>query len=152
MLATLFAGDFDRYFDEASAGDPLWLFVHVPKTAGSSMEVEMSSILKPNGHIEIDYTDTSKTYQVLFDEAVQRFVARHQTEPYRFATGHIVARHTDMLRAAIPNLRCFSMLRSPVNRLISDYRYQRSSMNTAREEFHSCDTGFRHLRGAQARA
>jgi Sulfotransferase family len=135
VLATLFAGDFDRYFAEAGAGNPLWLFVHVPKTAGSSMEVEMSAILKPNGHIEIDYTDTSKTYQVLFDEAVQRFVARHQAEPYRFATGHIVARHTDMLRAAIPELRCFSMLRSPVARIISDYRYQRSSMNTARENF-----------------
>ncbi|MEJ0045490.1 MAG: hypothetical protein WDN04_04640 [Rhodospirillales bacterium] len=135
MLASLFSGDFERYFAEAGEGAPLWLFVHVPKTAGSSLETDLASFLTPYANIEIDYTDTTKPYQVLFDEAVQRFIGRHREVPYRFAAGHIVARHTDMLRHAIPELRCFSMLRHPINRIVSDYRYQRSSMNLAREAF-----------------
>ena len=40
VLSTLFAGDFDRYFAEAGSGAPLWMFVHVPKTAGSSMQAK----------------------------------------------------------------------------------------------------------------
>ncbi len=82
MLSTLFAGDFDRYFAEAPIGaasnPPLWLFVHVPKTAGSSMEMEMTSIFKPSANIEIDYTEKNKTYKVLFDEAVARFIEQHK--------------------------------------------------------------------------
>lgn len=135
MLSTLFAGDFDRYFAEASRGTGLWLFIHVPKTAGSSLEVDLATFLKPFANIEIDYTDSTKPYQVLFDEAVQRFIDRHLATPCQGAAGHIVARHSDMIRRAIPDVRCFSMLRNPINRIISDYRYQRSHMNTARENF-----------------
>ena len=135
MLETLFSGDFERYFAEAGVGAPLWLFVHVPKTAGSSLETDLASFLLPYANIEIDYTDTSKPYQVLFDEAVQRFIDRHREVPYSLAAGHVVARHTEMLRHAIPELRCFSMLRNPIARIISDYRYQRSPMNLARESF-----------------
>jgi hypothetical protein len=135
LLSALFDGDFSRYFAQAGQGAPLWLFVHVPKTAGSSMEVEMEAIWKPCANIEIDYTDSSKPYHVAFDEAVQRFIARHQHEPYQFAAGHVVARHTEMIRQAVPELRAFSMLRNPVSRIVSDYRYQRSEMNLARAEF-----------------
>lgn len=135
MLSHLFEGDFDGYFGQAGQGDPLWMFVHVPKTAGSSMQAEMEQIHKPAANIEIDYTDTSKTYHVLLDEAVQRFIANHHERHFRFASGHILARHTEMMRPAIPELRCYSMLRNPISRIISDYRYQRSDMNVARESF-----------------
>ncbi len=135
MLATLFAGDFDSYFAQAGQGDAPWLFVHVPKTAGSSMEVEIAGILKPFANIEIDYTNTATPYHTLLDEAVDRFIAQHRQTPYRSAAGHIVARHTATLREAIPGLRTFSMLRQPVARIISDYRYQCSAMNTGREAF-----------------
>ncbi len=135
MLSSLFDGDFDRYFEAAGQGTPLWLFVHVPKTAGSSLEIDLSSVLKPFANIEIDYTDTSKPYQLLFDEAVQRFIQRHREVPYKFAAGHIVSRHTEMLRQGIPDMRTFSMLRNPIARIISDYRYQRSTMNLARDAF-----------------
>jgi hypothetical protein len=135
VLNLLFDGDFDGYFAAAGAGAPLWLFVHVPKTAGSSLHTEIEAILKPSANIEIDYTDTSKSYHVALDEAVARFIATHREVNYRFATGHIVGRHTVTLRAEVPDLRCFSMLRNPINRIVSDYRYQRSHMNQAREGF-----------------
>lgn len=135
MLQALFDGEFDRYFKEAGAAAKLWVFVHVPKTAGSSMETEIESILKPSANIEIDYKDTTKSYHVALDEAVQRFIDSHKDVNYRFATGHIVGRHGTTLRAAIPDLRMFTMLRNPINRIVSDYRYQRSKMNQAREAF-----------------
>ncbi len=135
MLSALFAKDFNAYFSAVGAGAPLWLFVHVPKTAGSSMTAEAESILQPSFNIDIDHTDSTRTYQAKFDAAVQAFVARHAERHYRFCTGHINARQVEMIRAGIPDVRCFTMLRQPITRLVSDYRYQRSSMNTAQAQF-----------------
>jgi hypothetical protein len=135
VLEKLFAGDFDDYFAEAGKGDPLWLFIHVPKTAGSSMQAEMAAIHKPAANIQVDYTDPTKPYHQMLDEAVQRFIETHRAKPYRFATGHILSRHTELLRKTFPDIRCFTMLRNPIARIISDYRYQRSDMNVARTEF-----------------
>ena len=135
MLSALFEKDFQRYFDEVGAGAPLWLFVHVPKTAGSSITAESESILQPSFNIDIDHTDTSRTYQARFDSAVQAFIAGYATRKYRFCTGHINARQVEMIRAGIPEMRCFTMLRNPIARIVSDYRYQRSPMNTAQAQF-----------------
>lgn len=135
MLNALFDRDFDRYFAEVGAGQPLWLFVHVPKTAGSSLTAEAEALLQPSFNIDIDHTDVSRTYQTKFDEAVQSFIASHATKRYRFCTGHINARHVDMIRRGVADLRCFSMLRNPIARIVSDYRYQRSPMNVARADF-----------------
>ncbi len=135
MLDALFEKDFDRYFAAASAGHPLWLFVHVPKTAGSSLVADAAAILQPSFNIDIDHTDTTRTYQAKFDAAVQDFIAAQPGQGYRFATGHVVARHVETIRAAVPDLRCFTMLRAPLARLVSDYHYQRSSMNTAQTQF-----------------
>jgi len=135
LLKALFQRDFDRYFAAVSGGDPLWLFVHVPKTAGSSLTVEAERLLTPSFNIDIDHTDTTRTYQARFDAAVQDFVARHAARPYRFATGHINARQVEMIRGGVRSLRCFTMLRHPIARLVSDYHYQRSSMNTAQAQF-----------------
>jgi hypothetical protein len=131
----LFDKAFDRYFETYSGGDSLWLFVHVPKTAGSSLTAEAEGILTPSFNIDIDHTDTTRTYQAKFDAAVQDFLARHARAPFRFATGHVVSRHVDMIRATVPALRCFTMLRNPMARLVSDYRFQRSAMNLARDHF-----------------
>ncbi len=135
MLSALFAKEFDRYFSYVGSGQPLWLFVHVPKTAGSSLTAEAESILKPSFNIDIDHTDTTRTYQAKFDNAVADFVASQAERQYRFCTGHINARQVEMIRAGVPELRCFTMLRNPIHRIVSDYRYQRSSMNTAQAQF-----------------
>ncbi len=139
MLPALFDGAFDSYADavrgSAATPHPLWVFVHVPKTAGSSLHTEIGAILQPSANIDIDHTDTARPYKERFDEAVQRFVSRHLASPVRFVTGHINAGQVDVIRAQVPDLRCFTMLRHPVARIVSDYRFQRSAMNQAREDF-----------------
>jgi hypothetical protein len=135
LLSALFNRDFKTYFDTVGAGTKLWLFVHVPKTAGSSMTAEVSEILRPAYNIDIDHTDTTRTYQAKFDAAVEEFVTRYGEKKYRFCTGHINAKQVEMIRAGIPDVRCFTMLRNPLVRIVSDYRYQRSPMNTARANF-----------------
>jgi hypothetical protein len=135
VLSALFEKDFERYFALAGGGEPLWLFVHVPKTAGSSLTSEVEAILHPSQNINIDHTDTTRSYQARFDDAVETFITRHAETPHRFATGHINLRQVEMIRGKIADLRCFSMLRNPIARLISDYHYQRSSMNTAQAHF-----------------
>ena len=139
MLQALFEGDFETYVREArepaAAAHPLWVFVHVPKTAGSSLHAEVGAILSPSANIDIDHTDTSRSYKDRFDDSVRRFAGGQWQSPARFVTGHINAAQVDMIKAQVPDLRCFTMLRHPVARLVSDYRFQRSPMNQAREDF-----------------
>ena len=139
MLPALFDGAFGTYANavggSAATAQPLWVFVHVPKTAGSSLHTEVGAILQPSANIDIDHTDTARPYKERFDEAVQRFASRQQASPVRFVTGHINAAQVDVIRAQVPDLRCFTMLRHPVARIVSDYRFQRSPMNQAREDF-----------------
>ena len=141
MLADLFDGNFAAYFAAADAGRPLWLFVHVPKTAGSSLIAEAGAILQPAYNIDIDHTDTQRSYRDRFDDAVQAFIAKQADNArqaggaFRFCTGHIDARQAGMIRDAVSDVQCFTFLREPMARLVSDYRYQRSAMNTARAQF-----------------
>ena len=139
-LNTLFAGNFDAYFDSAHEGNPLWFFVHVPKTAGSSLNGEMVPALFPNHHIYIDYgkldpSEKELSYEALFDKSVNRFIELAQAKRYRYCTGHINAAQLERIVAEVPDVRPVTLLRDPVKRFISDYRYQRSPMHPGNEHF-----------------
>lgn len=139
-LNDLFAGQFDRYFAEAHAGKPLWLFVHVPKTAGSSLNAELNAVLSPAAHIFINYaelnaTEAAQTYETLFDQAVDKFIQKARGKKFRFCTGHINASHVLRIRDSLPDVRPMTLLREPVSRYISDYRYQKSDMHPGHEQF-----------------
>ena len=132
----LAAGRFADYFAGLSGQDVLWLFVHVPKTAGSSFNAELTPLLKPNHHIYIDYSQTGvRPYASLYDEAVGRFIDEAQSTPLRYATGHITGAHVENILAAVPRARPITLMRQPVSRFVSDYRYQRSPMHPGNEQF-----------------
>jgi hypothetical protein len=138
----LFAERFDTYFDEAHEGKPLWFFVHVPKTAGSSLNGEMVPILFPNHHIYIDYSkldpsEVDQSYEALFDKSVDKFIALAQAKSYRYCTGHINATQLERIVDQVPNVRPITLLRDPVSRFISDFRYQRSPMHPGWENFNA---------------
>jgi hypothetical protein len=141
VLRDLYDGNFAAYFAALQDQDLLWLFVHVPKTAGSSFNAELKPLLRPNHHIFIDYAETeSRPYHQLYEEAVDRFIdeaQKHAGGPsaLRYATGHINGAQVERIQAAVPRVRPVTLMRQPVSRFVSDYRYQRSPMHPGNETF-----------------
>ncbi len=129
-LGLLFGGEFGAWI--ATAGQPvppLWLFVHVPKTAGSSLAADLASHLAPYRSIHIDHLDQDRPAVERFDIAVDQALVAHAAAPFRFASGHVQYRHVERMRRAVPGMRLMTMLREPSARLVSDYLYQRSPMH-----------------------
>ncbi|WP_270938235.1 sulfotransferase family 2 domain-containing protein [Falsiroseomonas oryzae] len=134
----LLAGRFDAWLAPGE-GPPLWLFVHVPKTAGSSLGTDLAAMpaLQPYCNIHIDRTDRtdrSRTAPERYDDATEEFLAQHAAKPFRFASGHVQFRQVKRITDTVPGTRLFTMLREPVARLVSDYLYQRSPMHPLAEE------------------
>lgn len=133
ILDQFFAGRFDAWV--AAAGrPPLWLFVHVPKTAGSSLAADLAPQIGPYRSIHIDHADRSRPAPARYDVAVAEFLAARAEAPCGFASGHVLQRHVASIQAAVPGTALFTMLREPVARLVSDYLYQRSAMHPLAEQ------------------
>ncbi len=136
ILEDLFEGRFQRYFDELLSRSPLWLFAHIPKTAGSSLNGELVPILSPNHHIFIDYTKLDQfTFEELMEAAVSRFIGLANSRKYAYCTGHLTAGHVTRITEAVADVRPITLLRDPLARFVSDYRYQCSTMNVGHEQF-----------------
>jgi hypothetical protein len=134
MLNTLLDGRFEDYVETTRRGAKLWLFVHVPQTAGSSLSGEFSSELKPYFNLHIDHMDRAKPAKERFDDKVAEFVEAAKTRNFRSASGHIWQQHAQTIRKAIPGVRQVTLLREPAARVLSDYNYQRSPMHPLHEE------------------
>ena len=134
-MELLFAGRIEDYLREAAIDADPCIFVHVPKTAGTSLRSEIAGFLQPDVNIVVDYNDTSRSFHDRIDDAVTRFLARSATQPVRFASGHILDRHVTRIRARFPGARFVTFLRSPVERVVSDYRYQRSTRHPVHRDF-----------------
>lgn len=135
MMDLLFEERFDEYFRQAAIGGELCVFVHVPKTAGTSLRGEIAQILQPDVNIAVDYTETNRSFHERMDEAVDLFMSEAAANGVRFASGHILARHVQRIRGSFPSARFVTFLRDPVQRVISDYRYQRSPRHPVHAEF-----------------
>jgi hypothetical protein len=136
LFRTLLEGQFQPYCAALMAGTPLWLFVHVPKTAGSSLNGELMPILQPNFHILVDYSQLDRRpFNEMLDEAVENFIASAAIKPYAYATGHITAGHVSRIVHSIPRTAPVTLLRDPVARFVSDYRYQCSQLHPGHESF-----------------
>ncbi len=135
LLNLLYEGDFEQYFAKAGSGTPTWLMVHVPKTAGSSLGTELAAMLRPNYNINVQNADPALKHAARFDAAVAKFLETQTTTPHRFVTGHITGDHAEQIMGAIPGVRALAMLRHPVARFVSDYRYQRTPMHSDPEGF-----------------
>ena len=125
-LHALFAGDFDAYA-RANEDDEraLWFFLHIPKTAGSSFWHEIMKAKQPASNIGIDY-NANETGEASRARALAGFLEELAQEPRRAARGHFLYSSLDRLRDRVDGLRLITMLRDPVDRLISDYRYSRT--------------------------
>lgn len=134
LLSLFFAGRFDEYLDAVRRDSELWLFVHVPKTAGSSLGSELARIAGPYQNIHVDPSRGDLTGPERFDVAVEAFLGKAREQRFRSASGHILERHVARIAAALPGVRPVTLLRDPMKRLVSDYRYQRSPMHPQHAE------------------
>ncbi len=134
-LADLFAGDFDRYFKSGEDPASRWLFVHIPKTAGSSITNEVRAALRTYKNINANQPGEADRYNAVRDEKVEGLVANFATAPVRFVSGHITGDHVERICNGVAGIKSFSILRHPVARALSDYRYQRTPLHGRHVEF-----------------
>ncbi len=135
-LRALFEGRFQEYVElVADDGRALWVLLHIPKTAGSSFRAEMAQALRPQINVHINHHDLSVPPHVQMDQAFDRFLATHAEQPYRFASGHFTNRHAAQVLERAPQSRLLTVLRHPVERVISEYRYQRTEAHPSHRDF-----------------
>jgi hypothetical protein len=118
------------------AGDPLWLFLHIPKTAGSSFRTTLARRLQPDCNINIEGRRDTKKRHEAFAEAIDEFLALDKDKHFIFASGHINMAEAVRIRRNLGRpVRLLTMLREPVQRVISDYRYQLTPAHPTHELF-----------------
>jgi len=135
-LSKLLDPDDTTYFRENTIGPgaPLF-FLHIPKTAGSSFGREMRSRLKPNANLVFNYKNDSRPMHLQLPYVVDRFLARPNRSRVRFASGHIQFVHACRIKVVEPATRLVTFLRRPIDRMISDYRYQSTDAHPLKAKF-----------------
>jgi hypothetical protein len=112
-----------EFLDQNRDDQNLWLFLHIPKTAGSSLSTELSRELAPYRNIHIDYTKKDVGRPTQIQDAVDRFLSDATTTRFRSASGHITMQHAAQIRSAIPRTKAFTFL------------YQRTPLHPPYKEF-----------------
>lgn len=134
-LGSLPEDDLERYVAENQDTGKCWFFVHIPKTAGSSFRSELASLLSPNYNVHIDRDRRPVAYSQKIIDATKRFNERLKRQPCRFASGHIPVSTLAQYVVGWQDLKLLTMLRDPVQRVISDYRYQTTPEHPDHREF-----------------
>jgi len=127
--------DIEEFIQSESAPDRLWIFVHIPKTAGSSFATELSQKRRPYRNIHVDYSDTATPHRVKMQMAVAQFVSDFQTTAFKSCSGHMNMPDVLSIKNAVPSARTITFLRHPVARVISDFRYARTPAHPPHREF-----------------
>ncbi|MDS9468582.1 sulfotransferase family 2 domain-containing protein [Paracoccus sp. MBLB3053] len=127
--------DLPAFIESERNEEALWLFMHIPKTAGSSFSEAMAASLSPYRNIEVDYRDGSRSFSEKISSAANRFIDEAQSTRFRSASGHLTYDLVRRIRASVENVKLITFLRDPVTRVISDYRYQRTPMHPPYREF-----------------
>lgn len=107
----------------ANRGGDLWVFQHIPKTAGSSLAAELAVNRPPYRNIHVGGADPALQPEEQRTAAVDRFLADFATRPFRSASGHLRHWSVDAILAAHPAARLFTFVREPVERVVSEYFY-----------------------------
>ena len=104
----------DRMRDEM---DRLIVFLHVPKTAGSSVQRDLVATFR-NGY-SVDWKSVDRSWET--------FMSTYPSRRFHHVRGHIGCRHLEMLDNRNIAYHAASFLRHPVQRILSNYHYCISS-------------------------
>jgi len=136
-FSTFLSNPVPRFARNYQGHGHMLFFQHIPKTAGSSLVTEMRAILNPFCNVHVpskNYADHLKEGDPMAG-AIEAFLAEHVRYRYRSASGHLLHSHMKTLREALPYVSFFTVLRDPVDRVISDYCYSLTEEYPLREQF-----------------
>lgn len=132
--ADLLSGQSARFFTRnADAPGRLWVFQHIPKTAGSSFGQEFGKRLLPAANVHADHADPRPARETL-EESLAAFIADLPRTPYRFVSGHLRGPQINRIVRAHGRTRLLTMLRDPLARVVSDFRYMRTAAHGRQDE------------------
>jgi hypothetical protein len=124
----------DDYLTKTTNPEALWFFLHIPKTAGTSMSSELDRLRSPYVNVSVDYERSDVSHDVAVRQAVAQF-ATTQIGSARSASGHVPLAMLDEVVGQRPGLKLFTLLRDPVARVVSDYTYQTTPAHPPFEAF-----------------
>lgn len=110
----------DRFADE------LCVFVHIPKTAGSSLSAELERLRPPYHNIHRQYYEGETVTFSRIEDEIARKIDAGALATARSCSGHFSWNQAAPIRDVRPDARFFTFLRDPVKRIISDFRYSRT--------------------------
>jgi hypothetical protein len=134
-FASFGTSSLEEFVQSESAPDCLWIFLHIPKTAGSSFATELSKKRRPYRNIHVDYSDAATPHRLKMQMAVGQFLSDFQTTAFRSCSGHMNMPDVLSIKNAVPSARTITFLRNPVTRVISDFRYARTVAHPPYREF-----------------
>jgi hypothetical protein len=102
---------------------PPWVFVHVPEAISASFREQLADALQPDYMLTLKGTERGANYDEKVQDAVQAFCNEDDFQRARLITGHFKAFQLDSVDA-MKNAHRLTMLRDPVERLLSDFKAQ----------------------------
>ncbi len=138
-----------RNLDARAFNSDRWIFIHIPKTAGSSFREELANVIQPDVNVEIDYRNIDpenqhESFGEAMELAIASFLASPNASRVKLVSGHF--RYRDLQRSAgFANSKLITMLRNPIDRLISDYTFQLSEQHPLHQEVRRRYPSFRHF-------
>jgi hypothetical protein len=157
MFRLLSEGKLRPYLRRTLAADSLLVFLHIPKTAGSSLTTELNRRFAPYLNLAPDYGDGSRPFQDREQEMLARLARLAGEGRLRSASGHYTLRRIRAALRGIARPAYVSMVREPVTRVVSDYQYMTSPAHpdhrAAKERFPTLEdyVGHPHAREKMAR-
>jgi hypothetical protein len=113
----------------------LWIFVHIPRTAGSSFITEFAELRPNHKYLRVDATEEQLPYAKKMNRTVEQFARELEARAYTGCSGHIKMTHVKRIRSVEPGAKVITLIRNPVDRVVSDFRHARSQAHPPHRDF-----------------
>lgn len=124
-----------HFIDTNRFTSELCVFVHIPKTAGSSFSTELEKLRPPYTNIHRQYHGVDVVTFSRIEDELDRVTGQDSFAAGNSCSGHFSWTQAEPIRTARPDARFVTFLRDPIKRVISDYRYARTPTHPTYKQF-----------------